>query len=455
MSKKSRSIRTQRPLSVWVESAVLALLVPFIGAWISRRDPLFVRGPFPWQVVAPLIAGVRYGFAAGFGCAALIVFIMLGAWEGVLPLQFPSEEFPAQLSVGLLIVGMLAGEFCDLWKRRLQSLETEQLQLQRRFDGFARTYQALRVSHDLLESRVAGATSTVREGLRALAETSLPHVDAAASAQRILDLFASSCDVRIAAVYLCAEGDTLPETPTASLGEVVTKLHHPLIEEALRRRAVASATPSLQGGDVEGDLLIAAPFIDLDDRLRGLLVVRDMPFMAFDDEMLRRIAVLAGRIGDLLGADRDVRGDDHAAVAAFTRDVRRALRDRRTHGLVAGVVRFGVPARADVAVTQVLCGERRTTDRALATGAAEGGSTVTVLLPLTDEVGIARYLERIEAQLQARTGVSLADSGVQIVYRASVDDSTGGRVLRDLQPPPLPPAGPQAVPQAKDDDARA
>ena len=68
--------------SAWIESAVLALLVPLAGAWVSRRDPLFVHAAFPWSAIAPLIAGVRYGFAAGFGCAALVVFTMLGAWQG-------------------------------------------------------------------------------------------------------------------------------------------------------------------------------------------------------------------------------------------------------------------------------------------------------------------------------------------------------------------------------------
>ena len=104
--------------------------------------------------------------------------------------------------------------------------------------------------------------------------------------------------------------------------------------------------------------------------MRGLLVVADMPFMAFGAETLRRIAVLAGRLGDLLGTERDARGEDRAAVAAFTRALQRALRDRRAHGLLAGVVRFAVAARADAALAPLLCGARRTTDRALASAAA-------------------------------------------------------------------------------------
>ena len=251
--RKKIGERRSRPASAWIESGMLALLVPLIGAWVSRRDPLFVHAAFPWSVVAPLIAGVRYGFAAGFGCAALIVFIMLGAWQHVLPLPvplaFPSEEFPMQLGVGLLIVGMVAGEFSDLWKRRLQGLETEQQQVRRRFEGFARTYQALRLSHDLLESRVAGMTTTVREGLRALGEAGFPRADAAASARRILEIFATHCDARVAAVYLCEDDSgRLPDLPTARLGELTVRPDHPLIVEALRRKAVGSVTLAGVGG---------------------------------------------------------------------------------------------------------------------------------------------------------------------------------------------------------------
>ena len=432
-------------VSAWIETAVLAGLVPLAGAWVSRRDPLFVHAAFPWSAVAPLIAGVRYGFGAGFGCAALVVFTMLGAWQHYLPLPFPAEEFPMQLSVGLLIVGMVAGEFSDLWKRKLHGLETEQEQLRRRFEGFARTYQALRLSHDLLESRVAGATSTVREGLRALADGLFPRADAAATAARILDVFATHCDARVAAVYLCDDDGELPAAPSATLGELAPPPDHPLIREALRRKAVASVTlPAPTDGSSE--LLLAAPFIDLDDRVRGVLVVGDMPFMAFGAETLRRIAVLAGRIGDLLSTERDTRGDEPAAVAAFTRALQRALRDRRDHKLLAGVVRFALQARADAALATLLCGARRTTDRALASTAAGGGRAITVLLPLTDEIGIARYLARVEAQVRARTGSSLGDSGVEVVYRASIDDESGDKVLRDLQLP--------AAPAASDDDTR-
>ena len=66
-------------------------------------------------------------------------------------------------------------------------------------------------------------------------------------------------------------------------------------------------------------------------------------------------------------------------------------------------------------------------------GGVGGGTAVTVLLPLTDEIGIARYLARVEAQVRARTGSSLGDSGVEVVYRASIDDQSGDQVLRDLQ----------------------
>ena len=291
---------------------MLALLVPLAGAWVSRRDPLFVHAAFPWSAIAPLIAGVRYGFGAGFGCAALVVFTMLGAWQHVLPLPFPAEDFPMQLSVGLLIVGMVAGEFSDLWKRRLQGLETEQEQLRRRFDGFARTYQALRLSHDLLESRVAGATTTVREGLRALARRGFPRADAAATAARILDIFATHCDARVAAVYLCGDDGELPIGAVGEPGRAGAAARPPADPRGAapqggrQRHAAGSdgvgaakgrrrrARPPARRRSGASDLLIAAPFIDLDDRVRGLLVVGDMPFMAFGAETLRRIAVLRG-----------------------------------------------------------------------------------------------------------------------------------------------------------------
>ena len=79
-------------MAIWIETALLVLLVPALGLWLNPSDPLFVRSAFPWAVLAPLLAGLRYGFAPGFAAAAALALATIAAWKGTLPLQVPGRR---------------------------------------------------------------------------------------------------------------------------------------------------------------------------------------------------------------------------------------------------------------------------------------------------------------------------------------------------------------------------
>ena len=237
----SRVPVAHRPVAIWIETALLVLLVPALGLWLNPSDPLFVRSAFPWAVLAPLLAGLRYGFAPGFAAAAALALVTIAAWKGTLPLRFPAGDLSAQRTVGLVLCGMITGEFSGLWRRRLEALETVHGHQRLRFESLVRSHQALRVSQDLLESRLGGGPPTLREALRALADLAV--VDEGgreALARQILDLFATFAQVRQGAVFLAAEPDApLPAKATAALG-AAPELSDPIVEEALRRRELVA-----------------------------------------------------------------------------------------------------------------------------------------------------------------------------------------------------------------------
>ena len=91
----SRLPVAHRPVAIWIETALLVVLVPALGLWLNPSDPLFVRSAFPWAVLAPLLAGLRYGFAPGFAAAAALALATIAAWKGTLPLRFPAGDLSA------------------------------------------------------------------------------------------------------------------------------------------------------------------------------------------------------------------------------------------------------------------------------------------------------------------------------------------------------------------------
>jgi len=429
----SRLPVARRPAAVWIETALLVLLVPALGLWLNPGDPLFARTGFPWAVLAPLVAGLRYGFGPGFGAAVALGFATVGAWKGILPLHFPAGELSAERTVGLLLCGMITGEFSGLWRRRIEAIESQHAHQRIRFETFVRSYQALRISHDLLESRLGGAAPTLRDALRALGD--LPagrEAGPAVDAGRILDLFATFAQVRQGAIFLSAEPDgPLSDRPAAHLGPP-PELDDPLIGEALRRHEVVGFDSALGATTAAGAVVLAAPLEDVEGRLWGVLAVTDLPFSSYDAEAPGRFAALAGHVADRLAFHAPERaGDDRREedVQAFVRRLRRAAHDRRAHGLASGVVQLAVEGKRAAEIAETIARQRRVTDQVLTYRRRDGRATVTLLLPMTDDMGVARYLGRVEAAVRAATGTSLAEAGVRVVQHTAIDDRDRMAVL--------------------------
>ena len=104
----------------WLETLLLTFIVVAASFLTSEDDPFRLREGFPWPVLAPLLAGLRYGFAYSFA-SALLTLAVLGVainqeWQ-------TASEFPLSWSIGILLIAMVAGEFRDMWGRRLHRLE--------------------------------------------------------------------------------------------------------------------------------------------------------------------------------------------------------------------------------------------------------------------------------------------------------------------------------------------
>jgi polysaccharide biosynthesis protein PelD len=447
----SRAPVARSPVGVWLETALVVLLVPALGLWLNPADPLFVRSAFPWAVLAPLLVGLRYGFAPGFAAAAALTFATVAAWKGVLPMRFPAGELSAERSVGLLLCGIVAGEFSGLWHRRLETLESVHAHQRLRFESLVRAHQTLRASHDLLESRLGGAQPTLREALRVVGDLALADdAHPAPLAQEILDLFATFAQVRQASLFLASEPDgALSTKPAAELGPA-PELSDPVVEQALRRHEVVgfdSPIPAAKARTRPGAVVLAAPLEDCEGRLWGLLAVCDLPFSAYGAEGRTRIAALAGHVADLLafGAPRRF-ADAHRQEQreAFTRRLRRAAHDRRAHGLASGVVQFAIAGKRASSTAALIVKQRRATDSVLTSRRRDGAETVTLLLPMTDDIGLARYLGRVEAAIRESTGASLREADVQVEHTsidaadriASLDLGEGIATLDDDDPQP-------------------
>ena len=413
--------RASGPVS-WLETLLVTGAAIGLGLWLTPQDPLQIHGGFPWPILAPLLLGVRYGFVRGLFSAILLVLAMFA-------LRYRGLEGYAQIDpsfiVGVLVCGMLVGEVRDLWVRRLERLQMANDYRQYRLDEFTRAHQILRVSHDLLEQRVAGSDQSLRSSLLGLREKLRVMPDAGdaltALADPIVAMLGQYGALRVAGLYRVDEREenVLPEAlaTIGVMGPLGTE--DGLVKLCLERGELVSVRQELidSGTSAQFSSLQACiPLIDAEGRLLAILAVRQMPFFAFQDRTLSLLALLAGHIADLLRRDPQVLQLPDADAQQFTLQLKRSLVDVEQHKLPAGLFAFEM-TRPNEELTRLMERSQRGLDLHLPVLNNRGHRLLLVLLPLTSPQGTEGYLARISLLLHEHFGIesNLDSLGVRVM----------------------------------------
>jgi hypothetical protein len=394
---------------------------------------------WPWLALAPLLAGLRYGARAGACCAVAQVAVL----EAFAQAHGSAIEAPGgQAILGWLIAGLVAGQFCDAWTRRLRRLETRYRNASQRLGSLARAYHLMVASHDQLQRELPGSPSSLRDAMEALARevaaspATRPNeaLDTlGALGGRILTLFRVHGSVHAATLHpVDIDGRIAPAV--AALGIAVACEDDPLVREAVRVGDVVS----IQDLTGPGKTLVAVPLTDQSGRVHAVVAVHELPFLFLHDDTLTLFAVLSGRLGDLVARALDPAGpvvEGHAR-RTFCASVRRSLRASRRYGIPAALAVIDLLAAPGEHPPRLLAygvaAHRRITDDAEIVVGDDGALRIAVLLELTTAAGLASYLGRLEPLARARAG----ELGTRCEVRLrgwALDESPLARYPRGLE----------------------
>lgn len=411
-------------LASWLETLLITALAIGLGVWLTPQDPLQLNGDFPWPLLAPLLISVRYGFVRGLASACLLVLTFFVLRQ--LGLSVYSHIAPSFI-VGVLVCTMVVGEVRDLWERRLQRLQMANNYRQYRLDEFTRQHQVLRVSHDLLEQRVAGSDQSLRssllglrERLRALQGSSEPLAAMADPALTILSQYGS---LRVAGLYpVNAQSQVLPKA-LATLGVMgPLNVQDPLVKLCLERGELVSVRSNLTDNGEQSDfssLQVCVPLMDTEGRILAILAVRQMPFFAFQERTLSLLALLAGHIADLLNSDADDLRLPDADAHHFTQQLKRSWVDVQQHDLSACLYFFEL-TEPNPELLSLFARSQRGLDLHYNVGNKRGHDGLLVLLPLTSAEGAEGYMARLTMLVHEHFGQehSLKSLGVRVLFNA-------------------------------------
>lgn len=399
-----------RPPPRWlamVETSILTGGIVLLGYALHPDDPFFLKSPFVWCAAAPLLVGLRYGFVYGFASSLALTLGIVLSWKSHL---LPIDAFPAHFVAGLVVFGMLAGEFSDMWTRRLRRFGITGGYLQMKLEEFTRAYHVLKISHDRLEQRLAGSSVSLREALMTTRRQLLYSRDAPPPVfgleNRILQLFADYGSVQVASLYAVEEG-RLAAVPLAHLGSgVKVSGDDPIVRKVLETRQLITIRDSAVFHDGTG-LIAAVPISDVSERLWAIVAIRDIPIVAFTQKTLQTLGVIGGHIGDLLAFGPAMSATDEPASMEFLQYLARGIEDCRNYDLPAVLLAMTLdPSGRAEEVERLILDQRRNLDRLMLVTNTAKQRVFLMLMPLTDASSALSYLARIDALLEARLGLT-------------------------------------------------
>jgi hypothetical protein len=299
----------------WREVLAIPLIPALATAYLAPDDPLLLAGHFPWLVLLPLLVGVQHGALAAALSSALLV--AAGAVHSVLggPTSLGAL---AAFAAGCVSAGVIAGHSRDRVQARLLRLSREARHGAERLARLGRAHAVVKLSHQRLEERMAARSWSIvgafDDARRALAS----QASLAGVGEVVLHVLSNHALVQSATLLTLARDDRghIALEARARLGNPPRfDTAHPLVQRALDTgRLVALDAESADGG-AEQDLLAVAPLGTASGRLLGLVLIHEMPFMAFQAENLKGLAALTALLADML-EDRFVEAHADAGLQA-------------------------------------------------------------------------------------------------------------------------------------------
>ncbi len=416
----------------WIETIVITLAIPGIGFLINKADPFFLSSPFPWLIFSPLLLCLQYGLTYGLTSAGFYIFLLsIGSymqWTFI-------PSYPSVMIVGLLLITFISGEFYDIWQRRQKTLEQDYQYLKIRNDEFTRIYQALKASHSHLEQQLSSQTKSLRTSMLLL-EKQIYSIQQKPGhilddiGKPILEIFSEHTNIYAASIFSVDNQKLLSLSMVDHMGNFSDIQHsNPLIQQALNSRQVASVQ---NHSEETGAALVAIPLVDVFDVIWGLVVVTEMPFFALHSSTLDLLAVIGGRLGDLLKKRSELQLSDNG-WKDFELTLRRILLEIKQLKYSAAIIvcKFTSQTLSHHFIPKLLS-DSRGLDKTWVFENQFAQQIVIQLLPFTDLQGIDSFFDRLELSGSNSSDENPSESNLDI-YQGILDpDIDVNNVLMEL-----------------------
>ncbi|SFV50214.1 Extracellular Matrix protein PelD [hydrothermal vent metagenome] len=274
------TLKKRSPYLQGFEVTIITFIIAFGGYYIDAKDPLLLHYSFSflilWLAIVTLFYGLTMGLVMWTGFGIFASFVYMG-----------DSLLTSVLLENLFFVFFFGLFFTNLHREiDKQTIKTKYLQL--RLKELTNAFFTLKISHDKLESIYITQPASFRFVIADILE-SCEHNTPELSAKNTLMVLKKFFAVNSATI-MRVKKSSLQQT-FYTIGDIDTpNKKDPMIEDALTYRKAVYLK------DIEekeqSAYLFVVPFLDKQEEIVAILIIKDIPFMFYHEDTLLKIHVV-------------------------------------------------------------------------------------------------------------------------------------------------------------------
>ena len=279
---KIRKILARYP---YLETTVLMGLYFAIGYMINPQDICMIESKSYQLTIIIAIITLFHGMSSGILAMGLVGFV----------LKFFYVEFPYELFISHFILVLIFGEFYYYWNRTIDSHSVENIFVNKKLSELGKAFYTLKISHDQIEKSYVTKPMSLRNSI-AVIKQNLASDNPDRGYQDFLSLIRKTVNIDEAYIILVEEDgsmSTLAHTNEKSLFNPQDLM----VQKAIEKQMPIYVSSNKLNGISE--YLAVIPAIS-NKELKGLFIIKKMPFLSFNKDSFITISILVSYFFDEL-----------------------------------------------------------------------------------------------------------------------------------------------------------
>lgn len=409
------------PTRAWIETAIITLLALAASLYFHSSDPLFIRSNFPWLWLIPALIALQYRFLPALFSLACIILAFIYQYS----LQGLSDYGYKMFLFGGITLTLICCQFSAIWYNRIRKAEETNFYTSQRISRLINDFYALRYSHDCLEQAMMMNPITLREAMQSIRRLLIDNDDKLTTeiAEKFIMLLASHFTFTKGQLYLYNNDKINPEAIAAIGEKLPLKLDDILIKKTIDNKQANYFAISQIDKESHSDYLAAVPLKNFEQKMLGLLVIEEIPFLSLNHETLTILSVLMSYFANEMWASENsdnMLKQYRNCPPQFAMDIIRMQHLYQETDLDSVLLAFYFAKfEQRKEVIEIIRKHQRSLDQFWDFRIDVKADTciMLVLMPFTDEQGIHAYLERKRRELKEIFNIDLGISDVTFNYR--------------------------------------